>query len=116
MTFAMRLYRQTHPKSRRTQPTAITHSGSNRTVFECICGSQHTTATRHRGRTRHEREWLAEHAACDKRWLRNNPELLAQFSVTPHGLCELAGTCVEYMVDATVTPCQRPRRISESSF
>ena len=65
----MALYRASHPSSRRATSTAIVHNGSSKTVFECICGSTHSTATRHRGMTLHEAIWKATHAECALEWL-----------------------------------------------
>lgn len=61
---AITRYRREHPRARRTNSTAIVHSGSKQTVYDCVCGAQHTAATRYRGETKHEREWLAEHSDC----------------------------------------------------
>ena len=53
---ALTLYRRLNPKARRTNSTAIIHSGSRQTVRDCVCGSVHTESTRHRGQTKHVRE------------------------------------------------------------
>lgn len=45
---------------RRKQPTAIIHSGGKRTIYSCVCGSQHTCATRHR-EVKHVADWREEH-------------------------------------------------------
>ena len=50
------------PTLRRTAPTAIVHSGSRQTIFDCLCGSRHTCATDFNGRAaKHVREWQKLH-------------------------------------------------------
>jgi hypothetical protein len=61
-------YRKAFPRSRRTGPTAIVKSGGIQTIFDCICGSRHSCATRHRGNTRHELDWRKDHADCLRKW------------------------------------------------
>lgn len=54
-------------RMRRAQPVGIIHSGSVRTIYSCAhCHAEHTVATRNRGTTKHEREFLAYHnsGAC----------------------------------------------------
>ena len=65
---ALTLYRRLNPKARRTNSTAIIHSGSHQTVWDCVCGSVHTESTRHRDQTKHVREWLANHSNCLIQW------------------------------------------------
>lgn len=65
----MRYYRATHPKARRAFPTAIVHNGSSKTVFECICGSRHSCATRHRYDTAHYWDWRLAHSDCAQAWI-----------------------------------------------
>ena len=51
-------------RSRRASSVGIVHSGSSQTILACVCGAHHTTATRHRGRTRHEAEFRTAHSDC----------------------------------------------------
>jgi len=67
MTQEMLLIRSKFPKLRRTEPTAIIHSGGNQTIYDCLCGSRHTTSTNWNGRNaKHVKDWKNEHADCDK--------------------------------------------------
>lgn len=53
------------PALRRTASTAIIRSGSRRTIFGCLCGSEHTASTEWNGRdAKHVWEWRAEHGDC----------------------------------------------------
>ena len=61
---ALAIYRAANPKARRTGSVAIVHYGGIQTILGCVCGAEHTTATRHRGKTKHERDWRALHADC----------------------------------------------------
>lgn len=59
------LYRRmVDARARRTASTAIVHSGGQRTVHGCVCGSTHTEATRYRYQSAHYRAWAAEHSNC----------------------------------------------------
>lgn len=60
----MAAIRRRFPSLRRTAPTAIARSGSEMTVFACLCGATHTCATRSRDRVKHVREWLDAHSGC----------------------------------------------------
>ena len=52
---------------RRSGATAIEHSGGRRTIFGCLCGSQHSTSTDWNGRQAlHVQRWQHEHdTGCD---------------------------------------------------
>lgn len=53
-----------NPRLRRTSPVAITHSGGQRTIRNCIlCGAWHTEATRYRGQTKHMLDFIRTHNA-----------------------------------------------------
>lgn len=69
ISIGMRYYRSAKPTSRRTRATAITHSGSRQTVFDCICGSRHTAATAWRDKSVHVQIWRADHADCAIEWI-----------------------------------------------
>lgn len=66
---AMQIYRNLNPRARRTRSTAIIHSGERQTIYSCVCGSRHSVATRNRGRTKHEREWMDDHKECVIAWV-----------------------------------------------
>jgi hypothetical protein len=60
-------YRKLYPRSRRTESTAIIHSGGRQTIYGCVCGAEHTTSTEWKGReAKHVLDWRAEHANCMK--------------------------------------------------
>jgi len=62
---AMTILRRAFPLMRRSCATAIIHSGGKRTIFGCLCGSQHTTSTDWHGRdAKHVQTWQDEHAEC----------------------------------------------------
>jgi hypothetical protein len=73
MTLAMRILRLQNPSMRRTKPVAIIHSGGKQTIFGCVCGAQHTTATRYRGKTRHEADFRLAHKYCAERIVAEQP-------------------------------------------
>lgn len=57
--------RKVFPRMRRTAATAIIHSGGKRTIFGCLCGSQHTTSTDWHGRdAKHVQDWRDVHSDC----------------------------------------------------
>lgn len=61
----MKVIRRNFPAMRRNHPTAIIHSGGRQTIFNCICGSRHTTSTDWNGReAKHVIDWQREHADC----------------------------------------------------
>ena len=62
---ALAIWRAANPMARRTRATAICHNGGARTVFDCVCGSRHSTSTEWRGRdARHVVEWREAHDNC----------------------------------------------------
>ena len=74
---AMAAIRAACPALRRTRATAITHSGSRRTVYTCLCGAVHTTSTDWNGRgAKHVRDWRADHDACAEVLARGLPAAL----------------------------------------
>lgn len=111
MTPAMRAWREAHPRSRRTRPTAIVHSGGVRTVYDCLCGARHSVATRNRGQTRHERDWLQKHEGCGEAWFeaQGRAQRRAERSrrgTSPHGRCDTLAVCVEHAADKSVPSCK----------
>lgn len=68
MTKAMEAWRRANPHARRTLPTAVIHNGADRTVYGCICGSEHSVATRNRNNAVHVKLWRRKHAVCDYLW------------------------------------------------
>lgn len=64
----MRYYRSTHPRSRRSNATAIEHNGGKKTVFGCLCGARHSCATSHR-EVLHVALWCADHSDCAQNWI-----------------------------------------------
>ena len=62
---ALKIWRAAHPLARRTRATAICHNGGAKTVFDCVCGSTHSTSTDWNGReARHVLVWREEHDNC----------------------------------------------------
>jgi len=55
------------PTLRRRGSVAIVHSGGKQTRYRCLCGAEHTVATRNRGTTRHEARFFADHEDCPVR-------------------------------------------------
>lgn len=51
------------PRARRTASTAIQHTGASRTIYDCVCGAEHTCATSYRN-AKHVRVWREAHADC----------------------------------------------------
>jgi hypothetical protein len=53
------------PFLRRERATAIVHSGSQQTIFGCLCGATHSTSTKWRGRDAvHVAVWRVAHDGC----------------------------------------------------
>jgi hypothetical protein len=70
MNDVLAYYRAIKPRARRTEATAIVHSGSRRTIYECVCGDRHTTSTDWNGRgALHVSRWRLEHEPCLSRWV-----------------------------------------------
>ena len=62
---SMAILRKLYPSMRRTASTAIIRSGAKRTVFGCLCGSEHTASTDWNGReAKHVTDWQREHVRC----------------------------------------------------
>lgn len=66
----LQAYRQLHPLSRRTNSTAIVHSGSRQTIFDCVCGAIHTCSSWHRD-SKHVSQWRTEHSDCMRRYIES---------------------------------------------
>lgn len=61
---ALDLIKLNLPRLRRKSPVALIHSGGSQTRYNCVfCGEGHAAATRHRGETRHEKQFFAHHNA-----------------------------------------------------
>jgi hypothetical protein len=64
---ALKIYRQMNPRARRTEATAIIHSGGRRRIYDCICGSRITMASQWPVTVR-VKTWRALHRACLVKW------------------------------------------------
>ena len=60
---AMQILRDAFPSLRRSEPTAIIHSGGQQTYYGCLCGGLHSCATNHRD-AKHVAAFRDEHADC----------------------------------------------------
>lgn len=62
-TQALKILKLRFPQLRRQGSTAIVHSGSRQTVWRCLCGSEHTAASRYKD-CAHVRDWERKHLNC----------------------------------------------------
>jgi hypothetical protein len=60
----MAAIRRRFPSLRRTAPTAIARSGSEMTVFACLCGATHSVPTGTRAKAKHAQAFVAAHLGC----------------------------------------------------
>ena len=55
---------------RRNRATAIFVNGGRQTVYRCICGAEHSCATKYR-HAKHVQKWREEHDSCVKFFEKN---------------------------------------------